>query len=81
MSRWQRFQMWLFGTQYVLMIDNQGNRYIREAYMLGDLMYAHPHLPETRCELLPNGKFDDPHPPYMEEWKPITPKTVELYNS
>lgn len=69
----------LFGRQYVVLIFFDGKSRVRHAYVLGNAVYAHPYLPETRVRLLPGGKTKGRD--YIVGWEPITDKTQQLYNS
>lgn len=67
----------LFGAQYVLL--RCGRRTcVRRAYTLAGDIYADPYLSNTRVVLLPGGRVEGNT--YVVWWKPITAKTVALYN-
>lgn len=77
MNKYQIIMHYLFKRQYVLLIFHDGRRVVKKSYKLGDRFYAHPHLPETRCELLKGGGIDGVI--YVTKWLPITKKTFDFY--
>lgn len=72
---WRFFAM--FGVEYVLLIGSS-ERKVRRAYRLGNKLYAHPYLPETRCELRPGGETVGQC--FIKGWEPITKGITDFYN-
>ena len=67
------------GRNYIVLHFHDGKSMVRHAYALGESIYAHPHLPETRVELLPKGKVGRGQS-YIVGWSPITSKTKQLFD-
>ncbi len=67
----------LFGAQYALLIMFDGDSLVRRVYTLGRDMYAHPHSPSTRAQILPKGKTES-HA-YVIGWKPVTPGLFDYF--
>ena len=66
-----------FGVQFVV-LKTIGGTFLRRAYVLGDRVYAHPYLPDTRAELLPDGSVEGPI--YVKSWHPATKEISKYYN-
>ena len=69
-----------FGREYVALQTHNGNTRVRHAYRLGvGGMWSHPYLPDTKCQLLPNGEIGV-GPSYVKGWIPVTHKMQEFYS-
>lgn len=70
---------WKPKLEVVLLMVSGDAKHLR-AYRLGELLCAHPYLPETRVVLAPGGKFY--HAPiYVRSWLPASDATSEYYRS
>ena len=78
MNVFQILMRWFLRWEYVVLIHHDGDRVVKRAYTLGGRVYANPHMPYTRTELLPGGKTRGQS--YIDGWQPVTDKTFTLFD-
>ncbi|TIS17858.1 MAG: hypothetical protein E5X10_01935 [Mesorhizobium sp.] len=69
----RRLRSWLFGTRYVVLVDFDGERHVRQIRFVGGKPYANRfEYVGRQCWLEDNGALTG-QPAYVDRWEPYIP--------